>query len=296
MAARCPCTATASSLEFQLLVAQGYAVVYSNPRGSTGYGRTFSGAVLNDWGGKDYRRHPRRAGRGARSWRHRRQSARRRGRQLRRLHDQLGRRPQRPLQGRRDDAQRGRHGDVLWHQRHRLGASPWTNSAPTPGTEPERLASSRRSPTSTNIHTPLLILHSDNDLRCPIAEAEQLFTALKYLGRETEFVRLRGAEPRPLAQWPSALAGDSLAEDSGLVPALQPHRLSSSKEKTDGPDWWRIFSRSGPSGERPFWPPANYRLLLTLLKIEERRGPSRTSAAITTMATSAMIRAYSTRP
>src|SRR6185369_12949106 len=41
-------------LEFQLLVAQGYAVVYSNPRGSTGYGRIFSGAVVNDWGGKDY--------------------------------------------------------------------------------------------------------------------------------------------------------------------------------------------------------------------------------------------------
>ena len=41
-------------LEFQLLVAHGYAVVYSNPRGSTGYGRIFSGAVVNDWGGKDY--------------------------------------------------------------------------------------------------------------------------------------------------------------------------------------------------------------------------------------------------
>src|SRR5262249_19095642 len=41
-------------LEFQLLAARGYAVVYMNPRGSTGYGRVFSGAVINDWGGKDY--------------------------------------------------------------------------------------------------------------------------------------------------------------------------------------------------------------------------------------------------
>ena len=41
-------------MEFQLLAAQGYAVVYMNPRGSTGYGRIFSGAVINDWGGKDY--------------------------------------------------------------------------------------------------------------------------------------------------------------------------------------------------------------------------------------------------
>ena len=39
------------------------------------------------------------------------------------------------------------------------------------------------------IHTPLLILHSENDLRCPIEQAEQLFAALKKLGREAEFVR-----------------------------------------------------------------------------------------------------------
>ncbi|HEX6819977.1 MAG TPA: S9 family peptidase, partial [Ktedonobacterales bacterium] len=41
-------------MEFQLLAAKGYAVVYSNPRGSTGYGRIFSGAVIADWGNKDY--------------------------------------------------------------------------------------------------------------------------------------------------------------------------------------------------------------------------------------------------
>ncbi|HLY30959.1 MAG TPA: prolyl oligopeptidase family serine peptidase, partial [Ktedonobacterales bacterium] len=40
-----------------------------------------------------------------------------------------------------------------------------------------------------NINTPLLILHSDNDLRCPISEAEQLYSALKYLERETRLVR-----------------------------------------------------------------------------------------------------------
>ncbi|HEV2405940.1 MAG TPA: S9 family peptidase, partial [Ktedonobacterales bacterium] len=41
-------------MEFQLLAARGYAIVYSNPRGSTGYGRTFSGAITQDWGNKDY--------------------------------------------------------------------------------------------------------------------------------------------------------------------------------------------------------------------------------------------------
>ncbi|HVE75172.1 MAG TPA: S9 family peptidase [Actinomycetota bacterium] len=40
-----------------------------------------------------------------------------------------------------------------------------------------------------NIETPMLIMHSENDLRCPIEQAEQLFMALKFLGKEVEFVR-----------------------------------------------------------------------------------------------------------
>jgi len=34
--------------------AKGYAVLRANPRGSSGYGRTFRFANMNDWGGKDY--------------------------------------------------------------------------------------------------------------------------------------------------------------------------------------------------------------------------------------------------
>jgi dipeptidyl aminopeptidase/acylaminoacyl peptidase len=40
-----------------------------------------------------------------------------------------------------------------------------------------------------DIHTPLLILHSENDLRCPIEQGEQLFTTLRLLRREVELVR-----------------------------------------------------------------------------------------------------------
>lgn len=40
------------------------------------------------------------------------------------------------------------------------------------------------------ITTPLLIVHNENDLRCPIEQAEQMFTALKYLEREVGFVRI----------------------------------------------------------------------------------------------------------
>lgn len=40
------------------------------------------------------------------------------------------------------------------------------------------------------INTPLLIIHNENDLRCPIEQSEQMFTALKYLERDVEFVRI----------------------------------------------------------------------------------------------------------
>lgn len=39
-----------------------------------------------------------------------------------------------------------------------------------------------------NIHAPLLILQGESDLRCPPADAEQLFVALRMLGREVEYV------------------------------------------------------------------------------------------------------------
>lgn len=40
-----------------------------------------------------------------------------------------------------------------------------------------------------HIHTPLLILHSENDLRCPIEQGEQLFVTLRLLKRPVEMVR-----------------------------------------------------------------------------------------------------------
>jgi dipeptidyl aminopeptidase/acylaminoacyl peptidase len=45
---------TGFQLEWQVLAANGYAVVAANPRGSTGYGRAFSRAIWADWGNLDY--------------------------------------------------------------------------------------------------------------------------------------------------------------------------------------------------------------------------------------------------
>jgi dipeptidyl aminopeptidase/acylaminoacyl peptidase len=49
----------------------------------------------------------------------------------------------------------------------------------------------RQSPLTTarDIRTPVLILHAEDDLRCPISQAEQLFVILKRLQRDVEFVR-----------------------------------------------------------------------------------------------------------
>jgi dipeptidyl aminopeptidase/acylaminoacyl peptidase len=40
---------------FQIYAARGYAVLYINPRGSSGYGQKFSDGTINEWGGGDYR-------------------------------------------------------------------------------------------------------------------------------------------------------------------------------------------------------------------------------------------------
>lgn len=40
-----------------------------------------------------------------------------------------------------------------------------------------------------NVETPLLILHSEEDYRCPMEQAEQFYTYLKFLDKKTELIR-----------------------------------------------------------------------------------------------------------
>ena len=40
-----------------------------------------------------------------------------------------------------------------------------------------------------NATTPTLVIHNENDLRCPIEQGEQVFVALRNLGVDSEFVR-----------------------------------------------------------------------------------------------------------
>lgn len=55
-------------------------------------------------------------------------------------------------------------------------------------------AYARHSPVSyvSAMTTPVLIIHSEDDLRCPISQAEELFVALRLLGREPVMVRFPG--------------------------------------------------------------------------------------------------------
>jgi dipeptidyl aminopeptidase/acylaminoacyl peptidase len=43
-----------------------------------------------------------------------------------------------------------------------------------------------------DINVPMLIIHSENDLRCPINQAEELFVALRLLGKDVTFYRFPG--------------------------------------------------------------------------------------------------------
>jgi dipeptidyl aminopeptidase/acylaminoacyl peptidase len=67
---------------------------------------------------------------------------------------------------------------------YEIGGAPWENLD-------EYLL---RSPISylPNVTTPVLLTHSEGDLRCPIAQSEEIFTTLKTLGKEVEFVRYPG--------------------------------------------------------------------------------------------------------
>jgi dipeptidyl aminopeptidase/acylaminoacyl peptidase len=44
------------------------------------------------------------------------------------------------------------------------------------------------------ITTPLLLVHGDSDINVPMGESDQLFTALKILGKEVEYVQIQGQD------------------------------------------------------------------------------------------------------
>jgi dipeptidyl aminopeptidase/acylaminoacyl peptidase len=174
--------------EFQCLAAAGYAVIYTNPRGSQGYGQEFCSCIREDWGNLDYLdvMAGLDAALAAAPWIDR---------------ERLG------IAG-------GSYGGFMtnWAVGHtdRFKAAVTqrsvVNEASSVGTSDFGYVDMASYPTRPwedmtfyrgvspltfveQIHTPLLIEHQEEDYRCPMEQAEQLYTALKVLRRTVEFVR-----------------------------------------------------------------------------------------------------------
>ena len=106
--------------EVHVLSARGYAVLFINPRGSTGYGQTFVRANQKDWAGKDFTDLMKGVDTAHRAQRvDRYPTACRLWLQLRRLHDELDHHADDALFGRSAGMRDERHGDAVGHHRRR---------------------------------------------------------------------------------------------------------------------------------------------------------------------------------
>ena len=178
--------------EFQLLTSAGYGVLYVNPRGSLGYGEEFTRGVVGDWGGMDYA-------------------------DLMAATDYAAKLPW--VDADRLGVTGGSYGGYMTNwivtQTRRFRAAVTLRSISNMYTkygvsdigwfgnkagmggrdlwDSEEFIMSR-SPIryAPQVKTPVLIIHSEEDYRCPMEQAEQWFVALKRLGVECEFVRFRG--------------------------------------------------------------------------------------------------------
>lgn len=173
--------------EFQMLAARGFVVAWCNPRGSIGYGEAWTAAIRGDWGNNDYKDFmavadaieswpfvdAARVGVGGGSYggymtnwlvgHTDRFKAAVTMRSVVNMHSFFM------------NSDFGYGATAYW------GAEAWER--------PDIFLAQSPITYVQNVKTPLLILHAENDLRCPIDQAEQFYTALKYMKREVEFVR-----------------------------------------------------------------------------------------------------------
>ena len=174
--------------ELQILAGMGFVVFYMNPRGSDGYGERFRREVVRDWAGKDYIDimssldqviertgyiDTKRLGVGGGSY---------------------GGYMTNWIIGHTDRfgaavamrsisnlvSEYSQHDIVLWGMLQ-MGPPPW----------PDLDELWRRSPIRyvQNMHTPLLLTAGEMDLRCAMSQSEELFGAMRLLGKTVELVR-----------------------------------------------------------------------------------------------------------
>lgn len=174
----------------QLFAARGYAVLFTNPRGSTTYSQDFTCAIDKDWGALDYAdilagvdviidrglADPDRLY--VQGWSFGgymtcwivTQTGRFRaacgGASVSNLHSDYG------------------VADILWADEWEYGGQPWRDAA-------HLLA---RSPLThvEQVRTPLLLLHGESDLRVFTTQSDEFYAALKRLGKDVVMVRYPG--------------------------------------------------------------------------------------------------------
>jgi dipeptidyl aminopeptidase/acylaminoacyl peptidase len=173
--------------EFQVYAARGWAVFYTNPRGSTGYGQRFERGIEGEWGRNDYTD------------------------VMNGVEELLRRNPW--IDRERMGVTGGSYGGYLtnWIVGHTnifkaaVTLRSVVNFVSDEGTRDGAYGHKddfggdlfekfdlywERSPLkyAMNVKTPILILHSDNDFRVPLEQGEQWFRALKHFGATAEFV------------------------------------------------------------------------------------------------------------
>lgn len=174
--------------EFQCLVQAGYAVVYTNPRGSQGYGQRFCDAIVGQWGDKDYRDVMAGLDAALSTW------TNLDGEHLGTAGGSYGgfmvnwivshsQRFQAAVTMRSVVNRFSAMGssDMGWLRVPQYGTKPWWE-------EPEPYWQQSPLKYASDIHTPLLIEHQEKDFRLPVEQGEQLYSALKHLGRPVEMV------------------------------------------------------------------------------------------------------------
>jgi dipeptidyl aminopeptidase/acylaminoacyl peptidase len=174
--------------EFYYLAAQGYVIHFCNPRGGRGYGEEHAKAIWGDWGGADYD-------------------------DLMAWTDHIENLPY--IDKKNMGVTGGSYGGymTLWIIGHtdRFKAavtqrcvsnliSMWGSSdfnwvfqqeleAGAPFEDLDKFWDMSPIKYMGNAKTPTLVIHSENDLRCPIEQGEQAYVALKRMGVDSEMVR-----------------------------------------------------------------------------------------------------------
>jgi dipeptidyl aminopeptidase/acylaminoacyl peptidase len=174
--------------EMQFLAGRGYNVVFSDPRGSVGFGYPFEAALAHNWGDPMFR-------------------------DTMAIMDAVVKRPD--VDGSRLGVLGGSYGgySTLWiiGHTHRFKAAIAERAVSNMTSQylaadyasgvsskysfgnawAQQATYWRLSPLAyvANVTTPVLIVHSDQDIRTPIDQSIQEYAALKVLGRTTEFVQ-----------------------------------------------------------------------------------------------------------